>query len=248
VPSNYVGGIFSAIAPPGNANIQCETGGTFYNPNFSSGHSAIFQIQADGDSIIGCNFRGTNRPNAALFDVDRIFDDAVDVFYTNKFTFQGNDVENIWTCAAGVNISGRPAQNITVTSNTFKNCACNGVQINQGNHNIITNNYEEDCGLDLEADPGDLNANTTGNSISFNTIKTVNGDGYSRVLSSQGLGSQGGAILSCGAAPQQANLYAGNSCNNNSVSDPASSISYSPMTGVTMQNNSCTNGCSVRTF
>ena len=249
VPSNYVGGIYSAVVPPGNANIQCESGGTFYNPNFgSSSHSSIFQIQADGDSITGCNFRGTNRPNAALFDVERIFDDAVDVYHTNKFSFQGNDVENIWTCAAGVNISGRPAQNITVTSNTFKNCACNGVQIDQGNNNMITNNYVEDCGLDLEAGLGDLNANINGNSISFNTIKTVNGDGYSRVLSSLGLGNLGGALLSCGAAPQQAGLYVGNSCNNNSVSGPTSNIIYAPITGVTLQNNSCTNGCAVHTF
>jgi hypothetical protein len=250
IPSPYQGGIHSisdSDVPdvPSNTAIQCDAGGTLYNPSLNSGSNAIMNVGSSHVSITGCTFAGTEPASGARYDVLREYNRGVTIYGGSNVTFTNNTFKNLWgTYALGTS----PATNVTISNNTFQNDAYYCVQLAECGGTpgcLVTNNTFIDSNYGSE-DGGAWPVGTDMEQINYNVMYPVNGTGYNRTQTLFGLGTLGAVFLDsgtdCSGLACNSNQYTDVYVEYNHVYGSASEILVS-VYGATVANNTCDSGC-----
>jgi hypothetical protein len=238
-----------------NRHIECGAG-VLLQQKMVPVHGRMFVISSNsnsvrltGDSIVNCNFLGTNSvPPKADWDVGANQTNIaietigpVDNFFLAGNTFDQFYGQSMFQTYAAVD-GGHGDQ---IIYNTFKNCGYYGPVFDAHNNGYIAHNSMIDCAAGVEND--NANQNTGGNIIEYNTLTCVHGYGTSDMNACTML--TGGAA---GGADYTTNIVRNNSLSG--VSDAKGtngaglpSLLYTPANRKAQySNNSCTNGCRVQ--
>jgi len=238
-----------------NIHIQCGSG-TILKQTALTGSGKMFVFSApsgarlSGDSIVNCNFLGTNSvaPQADWNTPVKHYNTPVTTYdRVDNFFLAGNTFDRFWGQAMFQtygSVDGGSGSKIIY--NTFKSCGYYGVAFVAHRNGYAAHNQLTDCAAGVEND------NTTqyggGNVLEYNTINCVYGYG--------GPDMHACAMITGGVAGGAD--YSSNIVRNNSVSGVSSSSGFQGshpsiiiiglnwgVKAAQYSNNSCTNGCIV---